>query len=358
MQILSYISPKTTANLLNPEDVDANRRGEITPAQNERLNAMTLGRQGCGALIAPVFILGIIFFVLFSSLLTSGGTGWFSLLPVAFLAMVLLGFGKGIYTWWKNTTRLKADRANGIVLSAMGELTYTTKQGYKAKVVEDELILSSTNEASGLLPGVRYNFYYLPESRFVLSAEQLGEISSGQVRLALTDILAEANGFTTEDLQANRNGDVTQTQRMAGLKKIIPGAIFMGVALVFGVVFLYPMLVNSNLSSNLIPVLFIGGFLAIFVAIGFTMVLNAILDLGATEPETVEGEGHKTSRRKSSGKSSRTVYYYILGDHEFEVPQKAFPALLDGISYRAYFMPRSKRLLTLEPVSMPETERE
>ena len=62
-------------------------------------------------------------------------------------------------------------------------------------MVDDELILSTTNEASGLLPGVRYNFYYLPESRFVLSAEQLGEISSGQVRLALTDILARGQWF-------------------------------------------------------------------------------------------------------------------------------------------------------------------
>lgn len=123
MQFLKYIAPKATVNLLNPDDVDANRRGEITPAQNERLSGMTLGGQGCGTLIAPTFILGIIFFILFSSLL-GGGLGWFSLLPVVLMGAVLLGFSKGLYNWWINTTRLKTDRANGIVRSAVGMLGF------------------------------------------------------------------------------------------------------------------------------------------------------------------------------------------------------------------------------------------
>jgi hypothetical protein len=244
-----------------------------------------------------------------------------------------------------------------MVRSGVGELAYSPKIGFSAKVNEEDLILSATHDSSGLLPGVRYNFYYLPESRFVLSAEQLGEISSGQVRQALTEVLAQANGFTLDDLKANQNGEVTDAQRWAGLKKLIPGVILMGFAFVFGLLFIYPFLMNSDLSSNLVPLLFVGGFLAIFVAIGFTMVLNAILDFNTSESEAVEGVGRKITRRKSSGRSSRTVYYYVIGDHEFEVPQKAFPALVEGINYRAYFMPRSKRLMTLEPLSVPEMDR-
>lgn len=357
MQIMSYISPNTTTNLLNPDEVEANRRGELTPAQNSRLNAMTLGRQGCGALIAPVFILGMITFILFTSLLGNSGIGWFSLLPVAIMIIVLAGFSKGIYSWWRNTIRLKTDRANGVVRSGVGQLGYSPRDGFSARVNEEELILSAAHDSGGLLPGVRYNFYYLPESRFVLSAEQLGEISSGQVRQALTEILAQANGFTLDDLEANQNGEVTDAQRWAGLKKLIPGVIFMGVAVIFGLLFLYPLLSGFDLSSNLVPLLVVGGLLAIFVAIGFTMVLNAILDFNTHELEVAEGEGRKISRRKSSGKSSRTVYYYVIGDHEFEVPQKAFSALVEGFNYRAYFMPRSKRLVTLEPVSIPGMDR-
>jgi hypothetical protein len=357
MQILSFISPNTTANLLNPDEVEANRRGEITPAQNSRLNAMTFGRQGCATLVIPIFTLGIITFVLFTSLLGSSGIGWFSLIPVAIMAIVLVGFSKGIYSWWRNTTRLKADRANGVVRSGVGALGYSPKNGFSARVNEEDLMLSAAHDSSGLLPGVRYNFYYLPESRFVLSAEQLGEVSSGQVRLALTDILAQANGFTLDDLRANQNGEVTDAQRWAGVKKVFPGVILMGIAFIFGLLFLYPFLSDFDFSSNLVPLLFVGGFLAIFVAIGFTMVLNAILDFNTSEPEVVEGEGRKISRRKSSGKSSRSVYYYVIGDHEFEVPQKAYPALVEGINYRAFFMPRSKRLVTLEPTSIPGLDR-
>jgi protein-S-isoprenylcysteine O-methyltransferase Ste14 len=355
MKFMSFLSPKTTVNLLNSDEVESNRRGEITPAQNDRLNAMALGRQGCGTFIALLAVLAFFFFFLFSSLLDSEGMNWIFLFPLVILLIVLLGFSKGVYNWWRNSTKLKADRSNGLVRSGVGELDYSPKSGFTAKVVDEELILSSSNEASGLLPGVRYNFYYLPESRFVLSAEQLGQVSAGQVRLALTDILARANGFTTEDLQANQNGEVTQAQRMGGLKKLVPGLFIMVVTLVVGILILYPFFSSSQLNSNLLPIIFIGGFLAIFGAIGFSIVLNAFLDLNATAPESVEGEGHKITRRKSSGRSSRTVYYYVIGDREFEVSQKVFPALLEGFTYRAYFMPHTKRLLAIEPTSIPES---
>jgi hypothetical protein len=355
MQLLSYLSPKTTVNLVNPDDVDANRRGEITPDQNNRLNAMALGRQGCGTVLVPLLILGGVFFFIFLGLLDSGEMSWVFLIPVAILVIVILGFSRGLYNWWRNSTKLKADRANGIVRSGMGELGYSLKSGFTAKVVDEELILSTSNEASGLVPGVRYNFYYLPESRFVLSAEQLGQVSTGQVRLALTDILAQANGFTQEDLQTNQNGEVTDAQRRGGLIKLVPGLFIMVITFVVGFLILYPFFSSSQLNSNFISIIFIGGFLAIFAAIGFTIVLNAFLDLNATAPESVEGEGRKVTRRKSSGRSSRTVYYYVIGDQEFEVPKKAFPALLEGFTYRAYFMSRTKRLLAIEPISIPES---
>jgi hypothetical protein len=357
MQLIRSLSPNISVNLLNPDEADANRRGEITPAQNDRLNAMALGRQGCGTIIVPFFAVGIFFFFLLAGMFSSTGISWILLLPGVIFLVIILGFSKSLYNWWRNSTKLKADRANGIVRSGVGELGYSPKTGFTAKVIDDDLILSRSNDASGLLPGVRYNFYYLPESRFVLSAEQLGEISSGQVRLALTDILAQANGFTKEDLQTNQNGQVTQSQRMAGLKKWVPGLIIMGVAFLFELIFLYP-LISSNLDSNLIPVVFIGGTLVVLTSIGFTMGLKGFLDFNTSVPEMIEGPGHKITRRKSTGRSSRTVYYYTIGNNEFEVAQKAFPALLEGVNYRAYFMPSTKRLLSIEPTTMPEMERQ
>jgi len=353
MQFLRSLSPNMSVNLLNPDEADANRRGEITPAQNERLNAMALGRQGLGTVLLPLFILVVFFCFLAAGISTSAGSGWFLLIPVLIAVVIFLGFSNSLYNWWRASSKLKADRANGIVRSGVGELGYAPKTGFTAKVLDEELILSRTNDASGLLPGVRYNFFYLPESRFVLSAEQSGEISTGQVRLALTDILARANGFTAEDLQANQNSEVTQAQRMAGLKKWVPGLILMGAAVLFEVIFLYP-LFRSSMDNNLIPLLFIGGTLVVLASIGLSTGMKGFLDFNASVPEMVEGEGHKVTRRKSSGRSSRTVYYYVIANQEFEVSQKAYPALLEGIHYRAYFMPSTKRLLSIEPATLPE----
>jgi len=355
MQLIRSLPSKKPVNLLSPDEADANRRGEITRAQNDRLAAMALGRQGCAAILVPLAVLSIVFFFVVGSLLENGGTIWVTLFALVLLLVIILVFSKSLYSWWRNSTKLKADRANGIVRSGVGELGYSPKNGFTAKVLDEELILSTANDASGLLPGVRYNFYYLPESRFVLSAEQLGEISTGQVRLALTGILAQANGFTTEDLQSNRNSEVTQSQRMAGLKKWIPGLSVLGVAFLFEFAFAIPIL-RDNLNNDVIPLIFIGGTLAVFGALGFRMALNGILDFNSSVPVMVEGKGHKLTRRKSSGRSSRTVYYYVIGNQEFEVSQKAFPALLEGVSYRAYFMPSTKRLLSIEPTSFPEAE--
>lgn len=356
MQFLSAFTPQTKVDLQNREDIDANRRGEITQAQNERLNSMATGRQGCGTLFIPFIVLGAITFGLLSSLSTSNGLGWFGLIPVIIVVVILLAFSKGIYTWLRNSTRLRTDRANNLIRSGVGELTFSPKSGFTVKVNDEDLIIPAAAEAGGLIPGIRYNFYYLPESRFVLSAEQVGQVNPGQVRQALTEILSQANGFSPEDLQANKNGEVTQTQRMGSLKKLIPGLLSIGITLVFGIVFLYLMMANSDLKSNLFSLLFVGGFITIFVATSFTSVLNAIIDYFTHEPEMVEGQGSKITRRKSSGRSSRTVYYYVIGGREFEVPQKAFPALLEKASYRAYFMPKTNRLLAIEPISIPQVE--
>ena len=95
---------KTTANLLNPDDVDANRRGEITPAQNERLKRYDAWRAG----VRNVYRTGIHFGDHnFSSFHELVGRQWFRLVRLATSGfsgcVVLLGFSKGIYNWWRNS---------------------------------------------------------------------------------------------------------------------------------------------------------------------------------------------------------------------------------------------------------------
>ena len=69
--------------------------------------------------------------------------------------------------------------------------------------------------------------------------------------------------------------------------------------------------------------------------------------------ETAQGVGQKSTERRSSGRSRRTVYLYNIGEQKFEVPQSAHPALIEGLEYRAFYAPRTRRLLSIEAVDVP-----
>jgi hypothetical protein len=347
---------KANINLLDAADVEANRRSQITPAQDKRLNSMAMGNKGFSALFLPLIFLAIFFFILFGTLMDGSSFGWFMLIPLLFIVFFSLGLVKALYGWWQNSARLKVDRANNVIRSLIGELTFDRKKGYIFQAQGDQvLVIPPSNNLGGLLPGVRYNVFYLPESGFILSAERAGETSQALIRVALSNILAQTNNFTLEDLQANQMGEITGSQRKRGASKIISGLVIIAFSLAFAIIFFLPFITGNGSSINDgVILIIIGGFIAIFGSIGAWMVLNAILDLTATTPEMVEGMGHKVSRRKSSGRSSRTVYYYVIGQSEFEVPKKAFDAFIENIEYRVYFTPRTKTLISIEPTNIPQ----
>jgi hypothetical protein len=69
--------------------------------------------------------------------------------------------------------------------------------------------------------------------------------------------------------------------------------------------------------------------------------------------ETVQGVAAKSTEQRSSGRSRRRVYLYNIGNLNFEVPQAAYQALIDGLEYRAYYVPRTRQLLSIEPLDVP-----
>jgi hypothetical protein len=95
----------------------------------------------------------------------------------------------------------------------------------------------------------------------------------------------------------------------------------------------------------------IGAGLAIYAGFLF---IRAVLDLGQGAPEEIRGSGHKEIRVHSSGRSRSTHYYYVIDGVDFEIRKKAYAALLDGLEYRAYYLPRTKTLLSIE--ALPSTQ--
>ena len=55
--------------------------------------------------------------------------------------------------------------------------------------------------------------------------------------------------------------------------------------------------------------------------------------------------------------SREDSYYYRVGALTFAVSEKGYEALLEGRSYRMYYLPHTKRLLSLEPLPAPADER-
>jgi hypothetical protein len=73
-------------------------------------------------------------------------------------------------------------------------------------------------------------------------------------------------------------------------------------------------------------------------------------------------EGRVTLReedKKVPGKRDEVSFYYFhLKERQFQVSRKAFLAIDDGGSYRAYFLPRSNTLVAIEPSTLAKEAEE
>lgn len=341
-----------SANLLDPEGLAANRAGQISDAQSQRLNMAIAWNQGCVTLIfLPISIL---LGIMALGSLFAGDFGPNMLIPavcfggVALLFLVISVAGAwNMFSGWRQVSR---DRQNNAIRQAQGRVSFD-KNGYSFDADGRRLKLPSPEHTGGLLPGGVYRVFYLEESGVVLSAEEVFPPSPAQTRAALTEILAQANGFTLDDLAANRNGEVTPAQRMKPLSQVIGGAIFGLMALAFGGLFFFQVFPSADAGEALPAMVISALVLGIFALVGGWMFLNGLLDIAVSSLEQAQGAGRK-EKRTSGGKSRSTRYYYVIDGKSFQVARRAYTALLEGMDYRIYYLPRTKKLVSIEPVDV------
>jgi len=339
-------------NLLDPQDLAANRMGEITAAQNQRLNYSLGWGQGCAVLVflPVILVMGAGFVTMFLTSDNSAPALIPLLMTFGFALLILTIFAPNIWRVLNNAIKLKRDRENRAIRQAQGQVAFD-KTGYCFQTGERRLALPSAEHTGGLLPGATYRVFYLDETGFMLSAEEVFPASPAQVRAALRDILAQANGFTLDDLTHNRNGEATPAQRMKPLGGVIFGAIFGLMSLAFGGLFFFQVFPNVD-SGDALPAMFIPALvLGIFALVGGWMFLNGLLDMSVSSIEQAQGPGRK-EKRTSGGKNRSTRYYYVIDGKSFQVSRRAYTALLEGIDYRVYYLPRTKKLVSIEPVDV------
>ncbi|RPH58660.1 MAG: hypothetical protein EHM81_09590 [Chloroflexi bacterium] len=343
------LSSFKSVRLLDPAAVTANQIGQLTDEQKNWLN---LAARGFGALqaVLPIIILGV-FACFFLPMF--GSFGSFSILPILFFLLILGAIvaqvSGGLVKTIRLATRLREDLSQVSIRQIQGQLGFQ-KGSYVVPLGEQILSLPPGSETGGMLPGVTYRLFYLEKSGLVISAEELYPPSMAQVRVALTGILAEVNKFSPEDIELNRTGEISPTQRMKALPQAIFGAVFGLIALVFVGLTLMPSFSGQDFSiqaAAFIPMIISG----IFLLIGGFMFVRAVLDMVQSSPAQVEGDGRK-EKRVSGGKNRSTRYYYVIGGTSFQVNRQAYTALIDGLDYRVFYLPNTKRLLSIEPITL------
>lgn len=114
----------------------------------------------------------------------------------------------------------------------------------------------------------------------------------------------------------------------------------------------YPNVDPSEALAILLLSVLLFGALAVFG--GWTF-LSGLLDMLVPSIEQAQGIGHKHAY---IGRRS-TRYYYAIAGKTFEVNRQAYTVLLEGMTvllegmdYRVYYLPRTEKLVSIEPVNV------
>ncbi len=329
-------------SIADSDGVTANRQCIMTHAQRSSIGIM-LGLEGC--LVLGVGLVGLIV----------GRIVWVwrQVLPwqisvsiVVLAAMLLLG----ILVW--RLARLLSgwlDLSAGQVEQAEGRIAWMGKS-YGAQIQGRRL---------QFIYGIRipppddYSFFYLPRSGWILSIDRL--VSTGtQTDSYLLNALAHAINFGVESLKANRAGRLAKDQSWQLLVPMLGSLL--AALLMIGIVIAttaYVLLHNLKSMALIIPIVFA---LAVMVSIySWNDVTTIIPDVSEGRVLTLEGPVYKRKVSTSGSRTRRTDYFYEINGRRFEVSPQAYEALVAGRSYRLYYTPHSKSIVSIELLDSAHT---
>ncbi|HLV98723.1 MAG TPA: hypothetical protein VKT82_08620 [Ktedonobacterales bacterium] len=246
----------------------------------------------------------------------------------------------------------------------VGEGTLLWDRHYLARIPgqRDLRHISGGSRIENLLPGV-YRFYYLPSLGWVLSAIWLGtpvRIAAGSASAApsLPEVLAQTNGFVLAALPLNRAGQLSPEQARM-VQRVARRLSFMWLFLGLGVwgaglALLINGWARGQFSTGLLLGVMAWGGLFLVLVLRPGPIRR---DIQAGRVLSIQGVGEKYTRTRRTGQGTsqqtRTYYYYQIADQSFEVTSGGYEALVVGLPYRAYYLPRSKRLVNIELLARP-----
>jgi hypothetical protein len=176
----------------------------------------------------------------------------------------------------------------------------------------------------------------------------------------LVDVLARTNRFRVEDLAENRQGRLTSAQKFRLWRRILqPVVIFALILLIFVALFVALVSVDEN-GYYLRAVLRESGWrivliLLVLPVLALTFLWRSsklILDL--RDGSVASAEGHVAKVFSMYYRAS--AMFYVIDGMRFKVSHQAYNALVEHTTYRIFYTPRSKFLVSIEPTAPPLEE--
>ncbi len=165
------------------------------------------------------------------------------------------------------------------------------------------------------------------------------------------DSLNRALEFTVEDLAANRNGFLSSAQRLQLEQQRWKGARgYVLLAAVFGVVALIPALrfFTSSIrdTNDLIGACIFGALTLALAWTAYTRWQQIHFDAARGTASVISGIVRLETRTVNRG---NVVYKLKIQGLDFQVSEAALQVFTDGETYRVYYAPESKIVLSAEP---------
>jgi hypothetical protein len=337
------VARKTGNPLTSQKEIAANQRGQITKRQQSRLGGVFWQKKQRWFSIALFGILCTVGPFIGAILGFASGRSDLGAWPIGLLAVsaglfcVWLVPSVSIYLRWRWLER-NLERET----IAEGEGTVHWKRRRYVLELADGKKLDPIYSPD-LLPG-RYQFYYLPRYHWLLTAEPLEEVVQVDDLEQLNRRLARANWFQSSALAANRDGYLPGLQRAMILGRFAAYAVggFVVAALFFGY-----LIYTDGLSEGLwVLVAIVVGMVVLSLYLGRKS-LSAIADCFQGRVVTIEGPVTKDFEVSTD---SSVSYYYELGKAVFRVNEAGYEALVAGLTYRLYLLPRSQKLVNIEAI--------
>jgi hypothetical protein len=390
----------------DPAQIAANQEGRVTDEQRQMLGVPTRPTEGrclVGCLLfwlalllclVPGVVLGFWQHLVDESWVNDLGAlaG-----PVVVGGLLLLVLN----TWYRKRVALWRALEAGQILHEPGEVVWWQNR-YIARTPTRRLALRRRSLA--LPPPGPYHVYYLAGFDLLLSAQPMHDAArppatpaplagrglSGdqQAQLALQQALCSTLQFSQDDLACNRRGQLSPAQRAKERRHLWGDLVGNGVlALLFLVgglgmstVLFWPVFWDlvvgqqtnlvqavvataqaqgSGKSAALFWILELLGLLMLVVAVWGGIELLGIpkkyapIFASPTPVQTVAGSVQRRSVYVRRRRGWSYHYFYDVGPASFRVTEHAYQALIEGLSYRVFYLPATHELLSIEPLSPP-----